>query len=140
MDSARGRRMCLKHPRSRPKPRFGGFSSLNNRHRALECVLYVFSSNLCLSGYHAVTNSTLQTRRMSPAALKTHPSSTFHRVPALVGRISLEPLGRFWICKLRWKGIFKGFKEGAIGFLIRLETKQLERPKLKCYPIGRFST
>ena len=48
--------MCAKRSRSRPENRFGGSSILNNRHRALKCLLNVSSSNLYLSGYHKVVN------------------------------------------------------------------------------------
>ena len=120
LDSTRDRMMRPKSPRSRPMTSSRGSSSsnLDIRHRALKCVLNVSSSNLSLIGYHNVTTYTCFTHRRSPRALKIHPSSTLSKVPVLLGRISREPLGRFWICKLRWKGIFEGFKQCAIRFVI----------------------
>ena len=53
---------------------------------------------------------------MSLKTLKIHPSSTFPKIPALLGQISREPLGIFWVCKKHWKGIFESLKEGAIRF------------------------
>ena len=118
LDSARGGMMRPKSPRSRPTTSPMGSSSLDIRYRALKCVLNVSSSNLSLIGYHNVTTYTCFTHRRSPRALKIHPGSALSKVPVLLGRISREPLGRFWICKLHWKGIFEGFKEGAIRFVV----------------------
>ena len=103
-----------------------GSSCLDNRHRALKCVWIVSSSSVSFIYYHRVTTGTYWRCRRSPTAHKIHPNGTFPNVPALVGRISREPLVRFWICKLHWKGIFKGLKVRALRFLIWCRTNELQ--------------
>ena len=60
-------------------------------------------------------------------------SCIFIKNSARFGRITLERIGRFRICKLRWKGIFETFQSTLVRFWIRLETKEL-RPNFgrKC--------
>ena len=54
-------------------------------------------------------------------------SKCAHRsVPTLRWRIAQDLFGGFWICKLRWKGIFKSLKEGVVDFFIRRQTNLLQ--------------
>ena len=104
---------CAKNAiQSAPTTTFRGWNGLNYHHRALKCVF--------------IDSGRKRWPKRSPDSLKIHQSGTFPNIPVIVERISQALLGRFWICKLHWKGIFESFNDSAIRFLIKLETNVLK--------------